>query len=185
MNEIMPDPIIVVAYDPNWSKKFREIALPMRQAMGNIALRIDHIGSTSIPYIAAKPVIDIQISVANFEPFNLIREPLESLGYIWSANNPDKTKRYFRAADGGRSLHIHVRKLGSWSEQYSLLFRDYLRANPKDRDKYGNLKLELAEKFRHNRAAYSEAKDPLIWEITKRAHFWSWESGWEAGSSDL
>jgi GrpB-like predicted nucleotidyltransferase (UPF0157 family) len=185
MNEIMSDPIIVVAYDPNWSKKFCDIALPIRQAMDDIALRIDHIGSTAIPNIAAKPVIDIQISVADFEPFNLIREPLETLGYVWRENNPDKTKRYFREADGGQSLHIHVRKLGSWSEQYSLLFRDFLRANPKDRDKYGNLKLELAKKFRDDRAGYIKAKDPLIWKITKRAHFWSWESGWEAGNSDL
>lgn len=181
----MSEPIIVVPYNPKWPEKFREIAIPIRQAMGGIALRIDHIGSTAIPNIAAKPVIDIQISIAVLYNIDPICDALESLDYVWHEDNPDKTKRYFREEGGSRNVHIHVRKLGSWSEQYTLLFRDYLRANPKDRDKYGNLKLELAKKFRNDRAGYIEAKDPLIWEITKRAHFWSWGSAWEVGSSDL
>lgn len=180
----MPDPIIVVPYNPTWSEKFLKLAVPIRETMGDVALRIDHIGSTAIPEIAAKPVVDIQISVTDFEPFTAICEPLESLGYVWRENNIDKTKRYFREADGNRNTHIHVRKAGSFSEQHNLLFRDYLRANPQDRELYSQLKLELAQKFRNDRSAYVEAKSPLVWEITKRAYEWSSEVGWEAKTSD-
>jgi GrpB-like predicted nucleotidyltransferase (UPF0157 family) len=180
-----PDPIIVVSYDPAWSTRFRVIAAPMRAALGSVALRIDHIGSTAVPGLAAKPIIDVQISVQSFEPFAAIRLPLEQLGYLWQADNPDLTKRYFRESPGAEAVHIHVRLLGSWSEQYALLFRDYLRANETDRHRYGALKLALAERYRNDREAYQDAKSPLIWEITRNAHSWTWAAAWQPAQSDI
>lgn len=182
---IQPEPIIVTPYDPAWITRFRAIAAPIRAALGSVALRIDHIGSTAVPGLAAKPVIDMQISVQSFEPFAPIRAPLEQIGYLWQADNPDLTKRYFRHAPGAEAVHIHVRKLGSWSEQYALLFRDYLRGNAADRDRYGALKLELAQRHRHDREAYQDAKAPLIWEITQRAHQWTWSAAWEPAQTDF
>ncbi len=91
-----PQPIVIVPYDDAWPERFRELAGAIRTALGDLALRIDHIGSTSIPGLAAKPIIDIQISVASFEPFDLLRAPLEAMGYVWRADNTDLTKRYFR-----------------------------------------------------------------------------------------
>jgi GrpB-like predicted nucleotidyltransferase (UPF0157 family) len=85
-----------------------------------------------VPGLDAKPVIDIQISVASFEPLDDYRLPMEELGYVYRGDNPERTKRYFRESPGQRRTHIHVRRLGSWSEQFALLFRDYLRANPED-----------------------------------------------------
>ena len=82
------DPVRVVLYDGNWPDRFQQLAQPLRQALGPVALRIDHIGSTSVPGLAAKPVIDIQISVADFEPLDAYRLPLERLGYIFRADNP-------------------------------------------------------------------------------------------------
>lgn len=182
----MPREIIVVLYDPQWKVLFQQIALPIREALGGIAKRIDHVGSTSIEGIAAKPVIDIQISVDDFEPFAPIQTALERLNYQWRSENVDKSKRYFREIDGARQqVHIHVRRYGSWSEQMSLLFRDYLRTHPDDRNRYGNLKIELAKKFRHDRAAYIQGKDALIWQILRRAHDWTWYEGWVAGESDV
>jgi hypothetical protein len=98
--------------------------------LGEVALRIDQIGSTAVPGLGAKPIIDIQVSVADFEPLAAFRRPLEQLGYVYRADNPERTKRYFREPPGRRRIHVHVRQAGSFSEQWALLFRDYLRAHP-------------------------------------------------------
>jgi GrpB-like predicted nucleotidyltransferase (UPF0157 family) len=126
------EPIVIVPYDPNWPALFRALAESMRLALGAVAVRIDHIGSTAIPGLAAKPIIEVQISVRGFEPLAAFREPLVALGYVFRADNPERTKRYFREAPGSRRTHIHVRRAGSWNEQFALLFRDYLRTHPAD-----------------------------------------------------
>lgn len=177
----MSDSIIVTPYDERWPYLYIELEEKLKNALGEVAIRIDHIGSTAIPGLDAKPIIDIQISVASFEPLNAFKEPLEKLGFVFKANNPDLTKRYFREMPGTRRTHIHVRQAGSWSEQYSLLFRDYLRCHQEDCQKYADLKYQLAEKFRSNRLAYVDGKTFLIWEIMKKANKWSQEVGWLPG----
>lgn len=172
-------PIEIHDYSPGWPDEFQAIATQLRQALGDIALRIDHIGSTSIPGLAAKPIIDIQISVVSLEPVAPFRLPLESLGYVWRQDNPEKTKRYFREKPGGRRTHIHVRKAGSWHEQFALLFRDYLRLHPEDQKKYENVKRELAATYRYDRQQYTRSKDAIFWEIICRADKWAATTGWE------
>jgi len=85
-----------VSYDPTWPGLFAELGRELRGGLGDVALRIDHIGSTSVPGLAAKPVIDIQVSVASFEPIEAFKQPVERLGYGYRADNPARTKRYFR-----------------------------------------------------------------------------------------
>lgn len=178
------NPIVVVPYTPEWPERFRTLATQLRAALGEIALRIDHIGSTAVPGLAAKPIIDIQISVASFEPFDPIRAPFERLGYVWRAGNPDRTKRYFREPPGCPRTHIHVRKHGNWSEQFALLFRDYLRSRPDLADRYAALKRELAARYQNDRSAYTDAKTPFIWSVMAEASDWSQDIGWEPGPSD-
>lgn len=180
----MTDPIIVVPYNPVWVAQFKAIAHPIRQALGDTALYIHHIGSTAVPNLAAKPVIDIQILVSDFEPFDEIQQPIEAIGYQWRSDNPDLTKLYFRETGNMPRTHIHMRRVGSWSAEFALLFRDYLRANHEDCEKYAKLKFQLADKFRHHRNEYVEAKSPLIWEIMQRANKWSQETGWRTSPSD-
>ena len=181
----MPERVIIVSYDPEWPGLFLQTARPMRAALGNAALRIDHIGSTSVAGLAAKPVIDIQISVASFEPSDVYRLPLEALGYVFRSNNPDFTKRYFREAPGDRRTHIHVRRAGSWSEQAALLFRDYLRAHAEDAARYAELKYRLAEQYGDDRYGYTDAKSDFIWQVMARANRWSQENGWAPGAPDV
>lgn len=180
----MNDPIIVVPYDPDWPRQFTELGRRLRAALGNHALRIDHIGSTAVPNLAAKPVIDLQISVAALEPVDAYRPALESAGFSWRPDNPDLTKRYFREQPGSPRTHIHVRQAGSWSEQLALLFRDYLRAHPDAADAYARLKYALAQQYRDDREAYVEAKSPFIWAIIQQASEWSQQTGWQPGPSD-
>jgi GrpB-like predicted nucleotidyltransferase (UPF0157 family) len=91
-------PIRVVAYDRRWPALFAEQAAAMREHLGGVALRIDHIGSTAVPGLAAKPIVDLQISEAAFEPLDAFRLPLERAGCMFRADNLELTKRYFREA---------------------------------------------------------------------------------------
>ena len=178
------DMIEIVPYNVEWPGMFRALGISLRSALGNVALRIDHIGSTAVPGLAGKPVIDVQISVAAFEPLDAYRQPRERLAFRFRADNSEKTKRYFREPPGVRRTHIHVRRSGSWAEQFALLFRDYLRAHADDAKRYESLKRELAEKYREQRHEYTEAKAPFIWEIMAKADRWSQQVAWEPGRSD-
>jgi len=178
------DRITIVPYDPSWSALFRQAASLMRNALGPVAIRIDHIGSTAIPGIAAKPIIDIQLSVASFDPLSAFRDPLEGLGYIYRSDNPDRMKRYFRESPGARRTHVHVRLHGSWSEQFALLFRDYLRIHREAGERYAALKVDLARQFPQDREAYTNAKGPFIWATMTDADVWAQTVGWTPGPSD-
>jgi GrpB-like predicted nucleotidyltransferase (UPF0157 family) len=149
-----------------------------------VALRIDHIGSTAVAGLAAKPVIDVQISVAAFEPIEAFKDPLERLGYVFRANNPERTKRYFREPPGSRRTHIHVRRAGSFSEQLPLLLRDYLRCHASTAAEFAAVKRRLADQFRHDGAGYTDAKTPYVWEILRGADEWAQLEGWAPGRSD-
>jgi GrpB-like predicted nucleotidyltransferase (UPF0157 family) len=174
----------ITPYDPIWPSRFEQLGSELRIAVGTTALRIDHIGSTAVPGLAAKPIIDIQISVAAFEPLDAYRLPLERLGYVFRADNTERTKRYFREAPRTPRRHIHVRREGSWSEQFALLFRDYLRTHAEEARLYESLKYQLASRYKEDRRGYTDAKAPFIWEIMAKADRWSQEVGWEPGPSD-
>jgi len=178
------DRVVIVPYDPAWPAIFAKLGSSLRDALGGTALRIDHIGSTSVPGLASKPIIDIQISVVSFEPLDAFRLPLEDLGFVFRADNPELTKRYFRERPGDRRTHIHVRRAGSWAEQFALLFRDYLRAHGEDALRYAELKHRLAEQYGEDRHGYTEAKAPFLWEIMVTADRWSQDIGWEPGPPD-
>jgi GrpB-like predicted nucleotidyltransferase (UPF0157 family) len=183
-HETVKDEVVIIPYDPEWPNLFAHLGGALRAALGDFALRIDHIGSTSVPGLDAKPVIDVQISVASLEPLDAYRAPLESLGYVFRADNTERTKRYFRESPGLRRTHIHVRRAGSFSEQFALLFRDYLRAHADDARRYAKVKHRLANSYRHDRHGYTDAKIPHVWEIMTRADRWSQKVGWEPGPTD-
>ena len=176
--------IRIVDYDPAWPARFRELGGPLRAALGDVALRIDHIGSTSVPGLAAKPVIDIQISVAALEPTDPFRVPLQGLGYVYRDTNPERTKRYFREPPGQPRTHIHVREAGSFSQQFPLLFRDYLRAHPDAAEKYAEFKRAVAAEHAHDGLAYTNAKADFSWKLIHWADDWAQETGWHPGVSD-
>lgn len=180
----MGDPVEIVDYDPAWPARFALLGEALRAALGDVAVRIDHIGSTSVPGLAAKPVIDVQISVRSFEPLDAFKTPLERLGLVHRADNPELTKRYFREAPGSRRTHVHVRELGAFAQQLPLLFRDYLRAHPAAAAEFAEAKRRCAAEFRDERQLYVAAKEPVVWEILRRADTWAQGVGWRPGPSD-
>jgi GrpB-like predicted nucleotidyltransferase (UPF0157 family) len=181
----MAEPILITPYDPHWAEEFRDIGSQLRLAMRDAALRIDHIGSTSVIGLDAKPVIDIQISVSSFEPLQVYQEPMQNIGYVFRSDNPERTKRYFRESTGMRRTHIHVREQGSFGEQFALLFRDYLRQHADEAKYYATIKYKLKDQYEQDRHRYVEAKEPFIWEIMRRASEWSQQVGWKPGQSDV
>ena len=180
----MSDRVVIVAYDREWPGLFADLGARLRAGLGKVALRIDHIGSTAVAGLDAKPILDVQISVASFEPLEAYRLPLEGLGFVFLPENPDRTKRYFREVPGTRRTHIHVRVVGSWAEQQALLFRDYLRAHGEDARRYAALKYRLAEQFQDDREGYTDGKSAFVWEVLAKANRWSQETGWAPGPPD-
>lgn len=178
---ITSNPIVIVPYDPAWVGQFAGIAAQLRANLGDLALRIDHIGSTAVVGLPAKPTIDIQISVADLEPCQMLISAVEAAG-VPRFEVPDSTKWYFR--DPAHTAHIHMRRIGSWSEQFTLLFRDYLRAQPTEAALYAAEKYRLAQACREDRVAYSLNKDEIVYLIMRRANVWSQGVGWQPGASD-
>jgi len=176
--------VAVDGYDPGWPELFAELGLRLRSELGGVAIRIDHIGSTAVPGLAAKPIIDVQISVESLDAIDSFRPGIECCGFAWRSENPDLTKRYFRERPGERRTHIHVRSHGSFSEQFALLFRDYLRRHPGRASEYARLKRELVPLLRSDREAYVRAKAPFVWETMRMADEWAKAEGWTPGPSD-
>lgn len=173
------DPVEVVSYDPSWSVRFDEWRNRLRQSLGSVARRIEHIGSTAVPGLDAKPVVDIQVSVVDPENEDTYVAAIEDSG-VSLRSREGEGHRYFRPAAGRRrSVQIHVCQTGSDWERTHLLFRDYLRAEPAVREAYASLKRELARRYRDDRIAYTEGKTGFILDSMEKASIWATETGWK------
>jgi GrpB-like predicted nucleotidyltransferase (UPF0157 family) len=170
--------IKLVPADPRWPERFEEERAKIAAALGTKAIRIDHIGSTSIPGIVAKPIIDIDLSVRNVDDDEDYLPALIAAGYQLRVR--ESGHRMVRTADLG--VHVHCCTAGSGWEQRHLLFRDWLRRDEADRVAYGELKKALAQQDWPDMNAYAAAKSALIKEITAPAERWAADSNWAAGS---
>jgi GrpB-like predicted nucleotidyltransferase (UPF0157 family) len=168
------DPIIVTPYDAKWPAQFAAEEARIRAAIPRPAL-IEHIGSTAVPNLAAKPVIDIMIGLASLsEARDWILE-LQALGYEYVPEYETvmPERRYFRRMDGTRRSHqIHMVERGGDFWVRHLVFRDFLRASPPHASDYGRLKMELAARFRDDREGYMDGKDPFIKNLEALAMRW-------------
>ena len=188
--EIMP-------YQPGWPAEYEAIAARLRAALGPLALRVDHIGSTAVPGLAAKDVIDVQITVAALEAetAEAVTRALAPLGYRPTENasrdhrppgasgpETDWAKLYFHAPEGQRRTHLHVRAQGRPNQRYPLLFRDYLRAHPATAAAYGELKRRLAASLA-DPDSYPDVKDPAVDLIYLAAEEWAGAIGWDSGNA--
>jgi GrpB-like predicted nucleotidyltransferase (UPF0157 family) len=172
------------AWTPEWAAEFARRGAGLRRALGARALRIDHIGSTSVTGLGAKPIVDIQVSVADFEPLDALVAAMADLGYVWRSRNPELTKRYFRETPGEKRCHVHVRLAGHWSQQWALLYREYLRAHQDAAAAYEAEKRRLAVVHADDGQAYTDAKGDFMWATIRAADDWAQATGWRAGPSD-
>lgn len=173
----MPDPSetraiappIIVAYNPEWPSRFEEEASRIRAALGEVAVRIDHVGSTAVPGLAAKDIIDIQISVPRMDR-DLYEAALEGLGYtsVWDQATDDHHFFGRPYTTLPRLFNVHVCPVGSEWERRHLAFRDYLRADPSAAQRYEDLKKELAPLYSDS-LAYANAKEQFIRDLEREA----------------
>lgn len=170
----MPDniPVEIFPYDPSWVDLFIQEKNRILDAIGKYVFCIEHIGSTAIPGLAAKPVIDIMIGVHSLKDAPAFIPPLQALGYEYVARHEAilPERRYLhRIVKNQHTHHLHIVEPGSHFFEVQLLFRDYLRTHPEDARCYATLKINLAEKYRHDRESYTEGKSAFIEEILRKA----------------
>jgi GrpB-like predicted nucleotidyltransferase (UPF0157 family) len=165
-------------YDPAWPARFEQMRRRLAVALGAVALRIDHVGSTAVPGLAAKPIVDIQVSVPDVDDEASYRTSIEAQGFTLRFVEPGH--RYFRPPpELPRLWQVHVCSTGSTWERDHLLFRDFLRAHPAEAERYAKLKRRLAAKHRHDRIAYTDAKAPFIDEVLVKAEGWPRAANWQ------
>lgn len=169
-------------YDPAWAERFALAGAHLREVFGVRADRIDHIGSTSIPGLAAKPIIDVQVSLPDLADVDGFRDALADLSFELMVNE-DRRKWYAERRTDGAETNVHIRRTGQFSQQAALLFRDYLRAEPSARLRYEHVKRELAQREWDRADDYADAKGDIVWQLLREADRWSWH-GWEPGVTD-
>jgi GrpB-like predicted nucleotidyltransferase (UPF0157 family) len=186
--------IEIVKYRANWWNEFHEIAACLREGLADLAERIDHIGSTSVPGLAAKDIIDIQVTVAALD--ERIVQAMEAMGYTgagwfsrdhatpyFNGTDSEWEKLFFHPPPGQRRTNTHVRARGRANQRYALLFRDYLRTHPHTAKAYEELKRQLAQHLA-DPELYPEVKDPAVDLIYLAAEEWAAARGWQPGPPD-
>lgn len=181
--------ISIVDYRLEWASEFAGIASRIQEALGDLALRVDHIGSTSVPGLAAKDVIDVQVTVRDLT--GNLAAPLQRAGYlrcpdIVNDHRPptapdidrDWEKQYYQPTPAARPTHVHVRRAGSANGRYALLFRDYLRAHSLAAAAYAQAKVALAEHGPADWNLYYDVKDPICDIIMAGAEDWAAATSW-------
>ncbi len=166
-------PIVLQEHNPAWADWYREEAARLEQVIGRDDIkRASHIGSTAVPGLTAKPTVDILLEIREGADTEKLAASMRGAGYILlekPGNSPPHMlflKGYTPDGFAEKVFHIHVRYPGDWDERY---FRDYLRAHPEEAAAYARLKRALAEAYRHDRDAYTDAKTGFVKRVTRLA----------------
>jgi len=158
----------IVDYDPAWPERFAREAAAIRAVMGDETVELEHIGSTSVPGLPAKPTIDMLLAVDTFAPLDHYDALLAPLGYTHQPHVNDSERLFFWKGSP-RVYHLHIVEYATWEHQRHLLFRDYLRAHADVAERYATLKRALAQRFQHDRTAYTSAKSEFIYSTVEQA----------------
>lgn len=169
------DPAIrIVDHDPAWADAARHELARVAEALGATAVRLEHVGSTSVPGLGAKPIIDLQVSVVDIERMDDYVAPLERLGYLFAPDPAFPDYHYFAKPHARpRTHHLHVCEHGSHQELRHLAVRDYLRAHAHEAARYEALKRELVRRHPQDRLAYVAGKDGFMLDLEARAVAWA------------
>ena len=164
----------VVPHNPQWRDAFEAEAKQVAAALGENVVAIHHIGSTAIPNIYAKPVVDLLVEVRHITEVDGRSSAMESLGYEVMGEYGIPGRRYFRKdnREGIRTHNVHAFEAGSSEVERHLAFRDYMIAHPGDAQRYSELKRKLAEEHPQSMDGYMDGKDGFIKEMDRRAARW-------------
>jgi GrpB-like predicted nucleotidyltransferase (UPF0157 family) len=168
------DDVELVAYDPDWSRLFAVEAERLRAVLDPaLVLRIEHFGSTAVPGLVAKPIIDILIAVHSLARAKAEAvAPILSLGYVYREDNPKPDRMFFVKGmppyGARRTHHVHITEPGGEMWQRRLAFRDHLRAHPDEAERYAALKRDLAQRHATDRKGYTDAKTDYVEAVYRR-----------------
>lgn len=162
-------PIVVSEYDADWPMHFEEIAQPVRNVVADLGATVEHIGSTSVPGLAAKPIIDIDVGVASAGDVPTAIERLRSLGYLYQGDKGIKGREAFMWPRGARPHHLYVVIQGNEPHRKHIAFRNYLREHPEVAREYAGLKSRLATEHGEDRLGYTDAKDEFVAHVLRAA----------------
>ncbi|HEX8689419.1 MAG TPA: GrpB family protein, partial [Solirubrobacterales bacterium] len=153
------EPVRIVAYDPSWPERFERERAALESAIGEwVVGGIHHVGSTAVPGLDAKSVIDILVGVESLEAGRACFDPLAQLDYLYAPYRPEEMHWFCKPHPGRRTHHLHLVPMGSRRFVEELAFRDHLRADPAAAEEYAALKRQLAARFANDRETYTEAK---------------------------
>jgi GrpB-like predicted nucleotidyltransferase (UPF0157 family) len=166
----VPRRVIITPYDPDWPRVYEEESRLIRATVGTLIHSLEHCGSTSVPGLAAKPIIDIIAGVDGRETAEECRKRLTAICYD-NASPGDNPDWYYCLGKGPHSpgFHLHLVKEGSTHHLKHIIFRDWLRTHPEDTRAYQELKLNLAERYRNDRVAYTDSKTEFIDKTVEKA----------------
>lgn len=167
----MSEPIILEKYNPEWPDYFLEERAKIEKTLGHLIVKIEHIGSTAIPGMGGKPIIDILIGVEEKEDAEKCIPLLASIGYAFDPDRPEDLpeRKSLDKRDKGIKIHLYIVDINSDYWICHILFRDHLRANPEVAREYNKLKIELVKKYRYDREAYSKGKAKFIKKVEDKA----------------
>lgn len=156
----------VVPYDDRWRALFDCAAAELREAIGSEALEIHHVGSTSVPGLAAKPILDILVGIRDFDSAKELAPKIEEVGYEYRAGEEIPDRHYFRRRRGlARTHHLSLALPTSHHFRVTVAFRDALRSDAALAREYGELKQRLAERYERNRQAYLDGKAAFVQRV--------------------
>lgn len=161
----MPRPIILVPYQERWPEQFRQLRDQLDDALGLLSERIEHVGSTAVPGLWAKPIIDIDIVISTETAFGLVQSSLAGIGYDYHGDQGVIGRDAFDLRRSGATVpehHLYVCRANSIELRRHIAFRDYLLTHPDRAKEYSRLKRNLAATYRSDRNAYTDAKDEFI-----------------------
>jgi GrpB-like predicted nucleotidyltransferase (UPF0157 family) len=158
----------LVPYTGQWAALYREEERRLRARMGQHVIDIQHIGSTAVPGMIAKPIIDIGVAIPRFEGGFELVTPIEGLGYEYEGEHGIPRRHYYDKGDP-RTHHLHMLEHDSAEWRNHILFRDYLRAHAQVAQEYADLKRELAHRYRNDRTAYTDGKAEFIVRVLEAA----------------
>jgi GrpB-like predicted nucleotidyltransferase (UPF0157 family) len=164
-----PEPIAVVDYDPHWPALFETLRAEVAGALGDLALAIEHVGSTAVPGLAAKPIIDMDVLLRSASDLSVCMERLAALGYEHRGDLGIPEREAFAAPPGRPTHHLYVCPPESREFRRHVALRDYLRTHPSDASSYGELKRSLAIRYRDERSAYADGKREFIESLLRIA----------------
>ena len=158
------------SYDPKWSEIFKKEKKILQKALGKMIIDIQHVGSTAVPNLSAKPIIDIAVAATGLSEKKVKKyiKPLKKLAYEYRGKDRPRERLFVKGSEDKRICHLHMVKFGGKSWKDYLLFRDYLRTHKKVAVEYAKLKAELAKKFSDNRKSYTSGKDKFIQGVFKK-----------------